>query len=318
MSYNLKYRPTTLGSFFGNDATVRSLEAIFEHGDVPHAFLFHGMSGCGKTTLARIVAGKLGIKEGNIQELNAASTRGIDTARELISSAQFSTIFGGSKAYVLDEAHQLTGDFQNAILKIIEDCPKHVYFMFCSTNPEKIITTIRNRCTQYELKALNYEEAKALLDHVIKKEKLSMGDEVVDAILKYSAGCPRRLMVNLHSCKGLDVEDAESLLEGESSGASLEVINICRMLFRRQGNKVTWPVLMKAVNEITKEGSAEGVRRMMFQYFAVSLAKATSRQDVEYFTAMLTELSVPVADGEVGKAGLVYILGRIVVGAEIL
>lgn len=318
MSYNITYRPKSLRTFFGNSTVVRSLEAILEQDKVPHAYLFYGQSGVGKTTLARILAKELGVRKENIVELNVANTRGIDTVREVINTCSFSTILGGNKAYIFDEAHMLTNEAMNALLKIIEDCPEHVFFMFCSTNPEKIISTIRSRCVAYELKPLNYEESRALLEYIIKKEELEVADEVISLILKYSAGIPRKLALNLYTCKDLNAEDTRAFLESEVSGATSEVIDVCRMLFRRPNQQLKWSELMKKVDAIVKEDNAESVRRMMFSYFSTILAKAQTKNDVMYFTALLEVLETPLADGSVGKAGLVYMLGRIVVGLELL
>ena len=144
---HIKYRPQTWDEIKGNEAVVEGLESQFSSKSKknrPHVFLFYGPSGCGKTTLARIVKDELECSEANFNELNVANTRGIDTIREVIQFSHYSTFDGSPRIFLFDEAHKLTNDAQNALLKVLEDTPPKVYFILCTTDPKKIIKTIRN------------------------------------------------------------------------------------------------------------------------------------------------------------------------------
>lgn len=310
MSYNIKHRPELLKHMYGNSNVISSLKKILQ--DAPHAFLFTGPSGCGKTTLARIVAKKLKADALSLNEFNVADVRGIDTVREIINNSKYQSVMGGAKVYILDEAHQITVDAQNAFLKVIEDAPEHVYFIFCSTNPEKIIPTLRNRCVHYEVERLSRSEAKELLQYVIKQERIKVDDKLLDVIIKHSSGVPRTLLVNLYKCKDLKLASARAMLENTVEGVKDEVVDICRMIL--DPKKLKWSELMQKVDNLTKHDNPEGIRRMMFAYFAVALKNAKSNDAVFYYTAILDILDTRIEDTTQGMHGFVYLLGRIVTG----
>src|SRR3972149_5740316 len=126
MLYN-DYRPKTLEEVVGHEEIKESLKSLFKENTFPHAFLFSGPSGTGKTTFARIIANMLG-GNGDIIEVNIANTGGVDFVRELNELARRSPLLGNNKVFILDEVQQLTKEGQNAILKLLEDSPKHSYF----------------------------------------------------------------------------------------------------------------------------------------------------------------------------------------------
>ena len=139
-----KYRPTTLDQMVGNEATIKSLKKELENGS--HTFLFTGNAGCGKTTLARIIAKEVGAGELSIREINSADNRGIDTAREVMEQMRFNPSDGDALVWILDEVHMISSAGPNAFLKALEDTPSHCYFFLCTTNPEKLISPLKTRC----------------------------------------------------------------------------------------------------------------------------------------------------------------------------
>ena len=139
MALPIKYRPTVLKDFYGNQVLKSALGAILKRDleDIPHAMLFIGSSGCGKTTLARIVASKLDCVDAEFYELNSADVRGVDTIREVSKNMKYSPMSGSVRIWLFDEVHKMTNDAQNAMLKMLEDPPDHVYFMLATTDPQK-------------------------------------------------------------------------------------------------------------------------------------------------------------------------------------
>jgi len=147
------------------------LAQMVKRNKVPHTLLFSGPPGCGKTTLARILRKKLNCGKYDFSEVNCADFRGIDMVRDIRSHLQQAPISGDCRVWLIDEAHKLSNDAQNAFLKMLEDTPNHVYFFLATTNPQKLLKTIRTRCTEVVVKSLGDKNMEELIDDVIVGEK---------------------------------------------------------------------------------------------------------------------------------------------------
>jgi len=260
---HLKYRPKTFSEFIGNEAVIESLKSVVrrERGR-PHAFLFCGASGCGKTTLARILKRELKCGDLDFVELNVADVRGIDTIREIIATGWLKPVSGESRIYVLDEAHKLTPDAQNALLKFLEDTPPHCYVILCTTEPHKLIKTIRTRCSTFQLSPLSDEEIRLLLKRVIRRERATVPDEIVQQIVRLSEGSPRKALVLLDSV--IDLDDPEMMKQALKEGADeaeAQVVELCRALLKGEG----WDRVRKILQGL-KEEDPETVRHMVLGY----------------------------------------------------
>ncbi len=254
-----KYRPSNLDKVYGNEETVNSLKENIKNNAIPQVILFHGPTGSGKTTLARILANELKAKE-NLTEINSANFNGIDTIRELTRKSRFIPIGGGSKVYIIDECHRLSSQAQDAFLKDLEDTPKHVYYFLCTTNPEKLIAPLKGRCIQYQVQTLEDSDMTSLLKYVVKKEKDKVDKKVYKTIVSNSKGHPRNALNILQQV--LSVSDKKRLKIAENFELEEnQSIELCRAMLQQKG----W----KEVQEILKglKGQdAEGIRRVVLGY----------------------------------------------------
>ena len=172
-------RPTTLDSMVGQQAAVSQLKNFLARKEVPHVLLFSGPSGVGKTTAARIIASSLADSCRIDQvEKNAASDNGIDMVRDIEAKMRLKPLSGGVRVYIIDEAHAISQQGQRALLKVMEDTPKHVYFIFCTSNPEKLEKPFLNRCTHVKFGEIAFPELVKLL------ARLELGEAIPEALYR--------------------------------------------------------------------------------------------------------------------------------------
>jgi DNA polymerase-3 subunit gamma/tau len=218
MTYYLKYRGQTIDEI--DITSVRtSLANIVNSSSIPHAFLFAGPKGTGKTSAARILAKAINCKNVNkkgepcnncdscvsitkgnnidVIEMDAASNRGIDDIRVLRDAVKLSPNNSKAKVYIIDEAHMLTTEASNALLKTLEEPPAHVFFVLATTNPEKLIDTIKSRTTLVEFTKATPNEIQRSLKRVVDGEKIEINDDDLLKIAKMSKGSFRDAVKNL-------------------------------------------------------------------------------------------------------------------------
>jgi DNA polymerase-3 subunit gamma/tau len=244
-----KYRPKSLSELVGQQESVAILKEKLETNTLPHAVLFIGPSGAGKTTTARILRKELKCSLSDYQEINFASTRGIDTVREIDSRMRLAPMGGETRIYCLDEFHAATKDAQSSMLKMLEDTPEHVYFIICTTDPQKLLPTILTRCTQIKLKPLNEANMKVLISTVLKKENKSISESVYDRIIEVAEGGARKCLVLLDQILPLKKEE-DQLNAILSSDAKTQGIDLARALSNPKGK---WADVAKILSTIEEE-----------------------------------------------------------------
>lgn len=241
MSLYTKYRPQTFDDVAGQSDAVKYLENIIksdkQSASIPHAYLFAGTHGVGKTTLARIFARGLGTYEADIYELDAASSsRKIDDMRDIIESVYTMPVMSKYKVYILDEAHMLTKDSSNAFLKILEEPPSHVIFILCTTDPNRLISTVRSRCNIITLSSPNQKELEERLTHILKSEAIELGADVLEYISLHANSSYRDSITNLEKIlhtytdkvanNNLKLSDIENIFGRRSVDVYVELFNI--------------------------------------------------------------------------------------------
>jgi DNA polymerase III gamma/tau subunit len=260
MSLYHKYRPTSFEDVIGNSEVIESLEGLLKKKERPHSFLLSGPTGCGKTTVARIIAKKLKSKGADYREVDSAEDRGISTIRLIINQSQFSPRQSKAIVWVLDECHKLTNDAQNALLKILEDTPRHVYFILCTTDPQKLIRPIKGRCSSFEMHPLAEKQMMLLLRKVVKGEGESLSKVVYEQIVDDCEGKPRNALQVLEQVLSADPDNRLEIAK-KSLDNQRESIELCRALLEGAG----WRRIADILNGLKQE-DPEGIRRHVLGY----------------------------------------------------
>jgi DNA polymerase-3 subunit gamma/tau len=204
-----RYRPQTFAEVVGQEAVVRTLSNAITSGQVRQAYLFAGPRGTGKTSLARILAKSVNCAHGptvepdntchacvaisngtslDVIEMDAASQRGIDDIRDIRERVVLQPVEGRSKIYILDEAHQLTDAAWNALLKLIEEPPPHLLFIFCTTELQKVLPTVRSRCQTFVFSRPRLPELVKLLRRVADGEEIEAPDAALALVARSARG----------------------------------------------------------------------------------------------------------------------------------
>ena len=263
-----KHRPTELSQVIGQDGVIKMLEKMIEREKIPHAILFTGHSGCGKTTIARVLRHELNCVGSDFFEINCANFNGVEIIRKLQKQISRKPMGGGSsRVWLIDECHRLTPEAQDAFLKMLEDTPSHVYFMLATTMPTKLKDTIRTRTTAINLKALQNDQLKEIINKVAHGEKKRISEEVIDKIIEFSENSARKALVFLNQIADLETEE-DQLNAISPAKAKAEAVEVVRTLMR---TKLQWRTIANVLETLEEE--PEGVRRLALAYANTILLK---------------------------------------------
>jgi len=231
-----KWRPQTFGDVIGQSHVTKTLQNALRNDCLAHALLFSGSRGVGKTSVARILAKAVNCESGpapdpcnkcgvcreitagssiDVQEIDGASNRGIDEIRQLRENIQFLPTRCRHRIYIIDEVHMLTKEAFNALLKTLEEPPSHVYFIFATTEPEKIPATIHSRCQHYEFRRLGTAELADHLDKIVQEEGMGLQQDATLLLAREAEG---------------SVRDSLSLLDQVAAYGATSLKEVCEVL----------------------------------------------------------------------------------------
>lgn len=208
-----KYRPQKFTDVKGQDELVSILMNQVEHKDFGHAYIFYGGRGTGKTTVARIFAKAIGVHDEDLYELDAASNRTIDDIRDLREAVKTMPFSSPYKCYIIDEVHMLTKEAFNALLKTLEEPPRHVVFILATTNLEKVLPTIISRCQTFAFKQPQIKDLTLHVADVVSKEGLMIDTNAAELIALSGNGSYRDALSVLE--KVLAVADEKKALDAD-------------------------------------------------------------------------------------------------------
>ena len=295
-SLPIRYRPPTFDQFYGNEGLKSTLKAILKRpmDQMPHSYILFGPPGTGKTTLARIIRKIMNCSDFDYHELNAADLRKIDDMRAIISEAPLAPMNGKIKIYYWDEAQGLLSHSKDAVLKLLEEPPNHVFFFLATTEPEKIPKTIQRRCIKLQTRLLPPPIAAEHLKYVIKKEKITgITPEIMKVIISSSEGSASEALTLLDTIKDNPTEGGIDYLITLSKDTQA----LCRALLAVIQERSTWEEAKKIVTAI--ECDPDQARQHILNYMSKVLLSTGDKNVYEAMTYFTENFY------NTGKAGLI-------------
>lgn len=306
-SLHTYYRPTAFAGVIGQNTTIKSLEAQLKSDALPHVFCFVGESGVGKSTLARILATRLGATPDTIEIIDATQFSGVDSTRELTYLGNFLPIFGHRKVMIIEEAHMFSTAAWNPWLLACEEPPPHMFYIFTTTEEAKIPKAIKTRCHLYHLNLIPAKEIEAYLGLINEQEALGLDIGTVQECAVAAGGSMRQALVNLSKVKGLSIEEVAEALQLARSSDKDPLIQIAQLVLRQEKEFKAYLPYLKAVE------NWGGARKRWKYFFGQEALKGGS--NMGYLWRILDALDkVPAfpSDSD-GPADAALFIGRCIV-----
>lgn len=298
-----KYRPQTFDDVISQEHITTTLKNQLKNGQTAHAYLFTGSRGTGKTTCAKILAKAINcqspvngnpclecescraIEEGatDVTEIDAASNNGVDSVRELKEEAVYAPISCRCRVYIIDEVHMLSVSAFNALLKLIEEPPPHVVFIFATTEIHKVPATILSRCQRFEFRRIRIDDSKERLLEIAEKEKMSLDEGAAALISRVSEGGMRDALSLLDQCFSVSAHVTEETVR-ECAGISgtEHLFRIADAALRKDAAEAL--TTLRALTDRSKSPSRL-IEELIAHYRALMLLKAGADPSVLRATA---------------------------------
>lgn len=285
MDLKTKFRPKSFKRLAGNPTIQKTLGNLItkDKDKVPRTMMIHGDSGCGKTTIGRMIALEFGINSDiDLHEMDAAQYRGVNDMDALLANVSTAPVASKYKMYLLDEVHMLSKTAQESLLKRLEHPPKHVFFILCTTEPKKLIATVRSRCTEYKVQPLTKAEGAKFITVISKKAKLITSEAITNKVMDETGRRPRAMLTAMQKLMGITDElEALSVLN-ESLDDDINIYELTMLLIKQQGKKGAWKTacdLIKASNSTDAEAIRRSVLGITSKMMLTSQGKSPQRSD---------------------------------------
>lgn len=296
-----KYRPLSFDEVVGHTSVMAALRKAIRGDTTPHAYMLTGPAGLGKTTTARIIAKEL---DAEPLEIDAASNNGVDPMRELVEMGNHQSLSGkGRRAFIIDECHTLSKPAWQALLKLLEEPPEHLYLMLCTTELSKVPDTILSRCYHVVLRPLKPEELGDLLTTVAELEDWPVAADVMQAVLQSAEGSPRKalsLLQAVHDAPNRDeVKRIINLMD-----ASDPMHELCKLVIAG----AAWVPVQQVLARIGDD-EFEHASNMLARYLLAVMNSAKNEDGAKRAWQALDALLFPAASWD-RKAAFYAAIGR--------
>lgn len=302
-----KYRPADWDEMFGHEQALAGLRAAMRGQSTPHAYIITGPSGIGKTTLGRIIGKEL---KAEINEIDAASNNGVDAVREMIDFSSHLAFSGsGRRIFIIDECHMLTRNAWNALLKLLEEPPSHLYLALCTTEIGKVIETVLTRCFQVVLRPLSAKQMDEYLTVIAELEGWHPTPDILDMVVDAATGQPRKGLSYLQSVHAVTSRD-EAARVIQKVDASEPLIELCQHLVME---KRSWSIVSELIRKVDDGPGFDEALIPMGRYITTVLLKEAREERARVLWQML-EATVFPAETYDKRTAFIAAVGRIMFG----
>ncbi|HED2154881.1 MULTISPECIES: DNA polymerase III subunit gamma/tau [Klebsiella pneumoniae complex] len=336
MSYQVlarKWRPQTFADVVGQEHVLTALANGLSLGRIHHAYLFSGTRGVGKTSIARLLAKGLNCESGitatpcgvcdncreieqgrfvDLIEIDAASRTKVEDTRDLLDNVQYAPARGRFKVYLIDEVHMLSRHSFNALLKTLEEPPAHVKFLLATTDPQKLPVTILSRCLQFHLKALDVEQIRHQLEHILGQEQIAFEPRALQLLSRAADGSLRDAL----SLTDQAIASGEGQLTAASVSAMLgtldddQALSLIEALVAADGERVMAGVNDAAARGVEWEALLVEMQSLLHRIAMVQLSPSALGADMATVEVRMRELARTVPPGDVQLYYQTLLIGR--------